>query len=50
MFVLAYVPWLWFNVMNKRLVAVTNGNIKDINLLPSKREILIKQYKLHDKE
>lgn len=50
MFVLAYVPWLWFKVMNKRLVAVTNGNIKDINLLPSKRETLIKQYNLQDKD
>ena len=27
MFLIAYIPWLWFKVMDKRLVAVTQGDI-----------------------
>lgn len=46
MFPLAYVPWLWFKVMDKRLVDVTGGNLENINILNSKREALIRRYGL----
>ena len=47
MFLIAYVPWLWFFVMDKRLVAVTAGELDSINLLDSKRASLIKKYGLN---
>lgn len=46
MFILAYIPWLWFTVMDKRLVEVTHGDIEALNLLPSKKAFLISKYKL----
>jgi alkane 1-monooxygenase len=46
MFVLAYIPWLWFRVMDKRLIAVTQGDINSLNILPSKRDQLIKRCNL----
>lgn len=49
MFPLAYVPWLWFKVMDKRLLEVTDGDLSKINMLPEKREALIKKYNLVDK-
>ena len=48
MFILAYVPWLWFWVMDKRLIKVTQGKIDCINLLPEKRQALIEKYQLTD--
>jgi alkane 1-monooxygenase len=49
MFPLAYVPWLWFKVMDKRLLDVTDRDLSRINILPAKRDALIKKYKLVDK-
>jgi len=46
MYGIAYIPWLWFKVMNKRLVDVTKGDISKINMLPSKRAKMIKKYHL----
>jgi len=46
MFIMAYIPWLWFYVMDKRLISVTNGDLDSLNLLPSEREKLIQRYKL----
>lgn len=46
MYPIAYIPWLWFKVMDKRLVEVTNGDIAKMNILPKKREQLRVKYKL----
>lgn len=46
MYPIAYIPWLWFKVMNPRLIAVTGGDVNKINMLPSKREHLIAKYGL----
>jgi alkane 1-monooxygenase len=50
MFPVAYVPWLWYKVMDKRLVEVTGGDINKINMLPAKREALIKKFGLTDQK
>ncbi|AFV00742.1 alkane 1-monooxygenase [Simiduia agarivorans] len=46
MFLLAYVPSLWFKVMNPRLLALPHvqGDWKKINVLPAKRDALMRQY------
>ena len=49
MFPVAYVPWLWFKVMDKRLVQVVDGDLSKINILPEKREALARKYGLVDK-
>jgi alkane 1-monooxygenase len=46
MFSLAYIPWLWFKVMDKRLVEVVDGDLNQINMLPSKQEKLVAKYQL----
>ena len=48
MFSLAYIPWLWFKVMDKRLVALTGGDLNRINMLPTKRAQLIEKWSLSD--
>lgn len=49
MFPVAYVPWLWFKVMDKRLIDVVDGDLSKINMLPEKREALTRKYDLKDK-
>jgi alkane 1-monooxygenase len=44
MIVLAYVPPLWFAVMNKRVLKHYNGDMSLINLQPSKRIELLARY------
>ena len=46
MFLVAYVPPLWFKIMNKRLLDVVGKRADDINMLPSKRDLLIQRYGL----
>ena len=46
MYTIAYIPWLWFKVMNKRLIEVTGGDVAKINILASRREELIRVYHL----
>ena len=46
MYILAYIPWLWFKVMDKRLVTVTKRNLDEINMLPTKQERLMRKYGL----
>lgn len=46
MFLIAYIPWLWFRVMDKRLVAVTKGELEALNILPEKRQKLSNQFGL----
>jgi alkane 1-monooxygenase len=49
MFPAAYIPWVWFKIMDKRLIDVTDGDVSRINILPEKRDALIKKYNLVDK-
>lgn len=49
MFPIAYIPWLWFKVMDKRLLETVDYDITRINIEPSKRAALIKKYGLEDK-
>lgn len=39
MYVLSYFPWLWFQVMDKRLMALphVNGNLDNVNIDPDAR-------------
>jgi len=46
MFLLAYVPWLWYRVMDKRLLALPhiNGDLGKVNIDPSKRAAILARY------
>ncbi len=46
MLVMAYVPWIWYRVMNPRVVQHYQGQAQLINLYPPRREALIKRYHL----
>ncbi|REL29264.1 alkane 1-monooxygenase [Thalassotalea euphylliae] len=46
MYIVAFIPWLWFKVMDKRLVAITGQKLEEINILPSKQETLVRKYGL----
>lgn len=46
MFLLAYVPPLWFAVMNPRLLAAVGRDAGRINFCPRQREALMRQYRL----
>ena len=46
MYVLAWIPPLWFWLMNPKLVHAVGANASKINFLPAKRSQLIRQYKL----
>jgi alkane 1-monooxygenase len=50
MFVLAYVPPLFFWVMDRRLLAATQGDASRINFQPGKRESLIAKYRIGNHE
>ncbi|MFK7977211.1 MAG: alkane 1-monooxygenase [Halioglobus sp.] len=46
MYALAYVPWLWFKVMDKRLLELPhiNGDLSKVNIHPKHRERILRQY------
>lgn len=46
MFMLAYVPWLWYRVMDPRLMGLktVGGDIRKVNVDPARREALYRQY------
>lgn len=46
MFLLAYVPSLWFRVMDRRLLTMVGADIERINFDPDRREGLIRKYRL----
>jgi alkane 1-monooxygenase len=46
MFFLAYLPPLWFRVMDPLLIQTLNGDTSRINFLPSARNRLIKKFGL----
>ncbi len=46
MFLVAYIPWLWFRIMDPRLIALPHiqGDITKINVKPGKLEKLLQRY------
>ena len=48
MFVIAYVPALWFKVMDKRVIAACNGDPRRINFEPAKRSRLMAKFNLNE--
>jgi len=46
MFLAAYVPPIWFAVMDKRVITATGGDVKRINFLPAQRARLMRQFGL----
>jgi alkane 1-monooxygenase len=46
MFLIAYVPPLWFAIMNPRLLEVAGKNVQKINIHPRKRARVIQRYSL----
>ncbi len=46
MYLLAYIPWLWFKVMDKRVLALPhiNGDLSKVNILPSKLKATYEKY------
>jgi alkane 1-monooxygenase len=48
MFLLAYVPPLWFRVMDPRLVAAVGGDATRINFEPARRARLMRRHGLED--
>jgi alkane 1-monooxygenase len=45
MILVAYVPWLWFRVMDPRVVAHYKGDMSRANIKPSIRDQVIARYK-----
>jgi alkane 1-monooxygenase len=46
MYLLAYVPLLWYRVMDKRLLALEHiaGDLDKVNVDPSRRKALYEKY------
>ncbi|MDA9352696.1 fatty acid desaturase, partial [Porticoccaceae bacterium] len=46
MYLLAYIPWLWFKVMDKRVLELPHiqGDLSKVNILPSKLEATYARY------
>lgn len=44
MFLMAYVPPVWFRVMNPKVLAWANGDLGKVNVLPEKRAALEARY------
>ena len=49
MFLAAYVPPLWFAIMDKRVIQAVGGDVNRINFLPARRAMLMRQFDLRDK-
>ena len=45
-YLIAYVPWLWYRVMDKRLLALPhiNGDLEKVNIEPAKRRSIYQKY------
>ncbi len=45
-YLLAYVPWIWYRVMDKRLMALPHiqGDLDKVNVDPDKRQMLYERY------
>jgi alkane 1-monooxygenase len=48
MFLVAYLPLLWFRVMDRRVVDAVRGRPECINFVPGKREALMRRYGLRE--
>lgn len=48
MFVIAYFPAWWFAVMDRRLLAAVDNDVRKINFQPGMRAQLMHRYALHD--
>lgn len=46
MFLVAYIPPLWFSIMNPRVIEATGGDVNRINFVPGQRERLMRRYGL----
>ena len=46
MYLLAYVPWLWYKVMDKRVLALPhiNGDLGKVNIDPDRRDEIYAKY------
>jgi len=44
MIVLAYIPWLWYRVMDPRVVEHYQGDIRKANLQPGREDELLAKY------
>ena len=46
MYLLAYIPWLWFKVMDHRVLELPHiqGDLSKVNICPSKRESIFPKY------
>ena len=46
MYLLAYIPWLWFKVMDKRVLALPHiqGDLSKVNICPSKVDKIMSKY------
>lgn len=45
-YLIAYIPWLWYRVMDKRLLALphVNGDLSKLNIDPGKRDSIYAKY------
>ena len=45
-YLLAYVPWLWYRIMDKRLLALSHiqGDLAKVNIDPDKRQAICEKY------
>jgi len=45
-YLVAYVPWLWYRIMDKRLLALPhiNGDLGKVNIEPAKRRSIYEKY------
>ncbi|MEO4047499.1 alkane 1-monooxygenase [Pseudomonas sp. CAU 1711] len=48
MYLLAYVPPLWFRLMNPRLIEAVQGDATRINFMPGRRAALMRRYGLRE--
>lgn len=46
MYLLAYIPWLWYRVMDPRLLALPNirGDLDKVNIDPDQRDAIYRRY------
>ena len=50
MFLVAYIPPLWFRVMNPRVIAACNGEVRRMHIEPAKKNRLLRQYGLSEEQ
>lgn len=45
-YLIAYIPWLWYRVMDRRLLALPHiqGNLGKVNIEPAKQDAIYAKY------